>query len=202
MKEIMDIHELDNHNVELKEKYIKEFPIPKGDKKEPYLIVFDAYIGQGKSTVSKIISKHDKSVIMNNDELRNWLDDYVNPDILYELQWYRLDLILKNNNSCILDSCSLKNWDYNKKYIDSLGYKYYVIRLVCDEDIIRERLSSRTKDGINFSIATYEDYLDMKKTYSRIDDSLISFTIDTGKDIEPQVIEFLNKYNLIGETNE
>lgn len=202
MKEIMDIHELDNHNVELKEKYIKEFPIPKGDKKEPYLIVFDAYIGQGKSTVSKLISKYDKSIVMNNDELRNWLDDYVNPDILYELQWYRLDLILKNNNSCILDSCSLKNWDYKKKYIDSLGYKYYVIRLVCDEDIIRERLSSRTKDGINFSIATYEDYLDMKKTYSRIDDSLISFTIDTGKDIEPQVIEFLNKYNLIGETNE
>ena len=202
MKEIMDIHELDNHNVELKEKYIKEFPIPKGDKKEPYLIVFDAYIGQGKSTVSKIISKHDKSVIMNNDELRNWLNDYVNPDILYELQWYRLDLILKNNNSCILDSCSTHNWDYKKRYLDSLGYKYYIVRLVCDDEIIKERLDNRTLDGINFSKAQYEDYLEIKKNNPRIDDSLISFTIDTGKDIEPQVIEFLNKYNLIGGTNE
>ena len=197
MKEIMDIHSLDNHNVELKEKYIKDFPIPKGDKKEPYLILFDAYQGQGKSTVSKIISKYDKSVILNNDHLRNWLDDYVSSDILYELQWYRLDLLLKNNNSCILDSCSTKNWDYKKRYIDSLGYKYYIVRLVCDEDIIKERLDKRTLDGVNYSLAKYEDYLDLKNKYPRIDDSLIDYTIDTGKDIEPQVIDFLNKYNLI-----
>lgn len=197
MKEIMDIHELDNQNVALKEKYIKEFPIPKGDKKEPYIIIFDAYIGQGKSTVSKIIAKYDKSIVMNNDELRNWLGDYINSDIIYELQWYRLDLLLKNNNSCILDSCSTKNWDYKKKYIDSLGYKYYVIRLVCDEEIIKERLSNRTLDGINYSIANYEDYLEMKTDYPRINDSLINYTIDTEKEIEPQVIEFLNKYNLI-----
>ena len=197
MIEIMDIYSLDDNNKELKEKYIKEYPIPNGDKKEPYIILFDAYIGQGKSTVSKMISKYDKSIILNNDELRNWLDDYSSVDILYELQWYRLDLLLKNNNSCILDSSSTKNWNYKKRYFDKQGYKYYIIRLVCDEDIIKERLSSRTKDGINFSIANYEDYLDIKKTYPRIDDSLISFTIDTGKDIEPQVIEFLNKYNLI-----
>ena len=184
---------------ELKERYIKDFPIPKGNKKEPYLILFDAYIGQGKSTVSKIISKYDKSVILNNDELRNWLDDYINSEVIYELQWYRLDLILKNNNSCILDSCSLKNWDYKKSYFDKLGYKYYIIRLVCDEDIIKERLSNRTKDGINFSIANYDDYLDMKKAYPHIDDNLVDYVIDTGKDIEPQVIEFLNKYNLKGE---
>ena len=197
MSEIMNIHSLDNNNVELKEKYIKEFPIPNGDKKEPYIILFDAYIGQGKSTVSKMISKYDKSIILNNDELRNWLDDYSSVDILYELQWYRLDLLLKNNNSCILDSSSTKNWDYKKRYFDKQDYKCYIIRLVCDEDIIKERLDKRTLDGVNFSLANYEDYLNMKKTYPRIDDSLISFTIDTGKDIEPQVIEFLNKYNLI-----
>ena len=41
------------------------------------------------------------------------------------------------------------------------------------------------------------DYLDLKNKCPRIDDNLIDYTIDTGKDIEPQVIDFLNKYNLI-----
>lgn len=30
----------------------------------------------GKSTVSKLIQKYDNSVIINNDEIRNWLNDY------------------------------------------------------------------------------------------------------------------------------
>lgn len=53
------------------EKFIVDFPILKGNKKEPYLILFDAYTGQGKSYVSKIISKLDHSIILNNDEVRN-----------------------------------------------------------------------------------------------------------------------------------
>lgn len=98
-----------------------------------------------------------------------------------------------NNNSCLLDSCSTKNWDYKKRYIDSLGYKYYIVRLVCDEDIIKERLDKRTLDGVNYSLAKYEEYFDLKNKCPHIDDSLIDYTIDTGKEIEPQVIEFLNK---------
>ena len=71
----------------MKDSFIEKFPIIKGNKENPYLILFDAYCGQGKSYISKIISKYDNSIIMNNDEVRSWLNNYENNnELLYELQ--------------------------------------------------------------------------------------------------------------------
>ena len=61
--------------MEIKEKFIEDFPIPKGNKNKPYIILFDAYTGMGKSTVAREISKCDDSIILNNDEVRSWLKD-------------------------------------------------------------------------------------------------------------------------------
>ena len=178
----------------LKEKFLNDFPIFKGNKENPYIILFDAYTGQGKSFVSKVISKYDKSIILNNDEIRNWLDDYSDKsDLKNELQRYRLELLLKNNNSCIMDSCFCHNWTNKKKY-DSLGYKYYIIRLLCSDKIVKTRLDNRND---KYSIANYNDYLWMKNNVSHIDDNLIDFVIDTEENVEKQVKEFLYKYELI-----
>lgn len=184
--------------MDLKEKFIKDFPIPVGNKKEPYIILFDAYPGQGKSYTSKIISKYDNSIILNNDELRFWLNNYekVN-DLLYELQFYRLNLLLKNNNSCIIDSCSCHNWENKKEYLNKIGVKYYIIRLICSDNTVKERIDKRLKEGNDYSKADYNDYLYLKDNVSNIDDSLIDYIIDTEKDIDEQVKDFLNKYKLI-----
>ena len=53
--------------MDIRTKFIKDFPIPKGNKDNPYIILFDAYTGMGKSTVAKVIAKKDTSVILNND---------------------------------------------------------------------------------------------------------------------------------------
>ena len=179
----------------LKEKFLNDFYIFKGNKENPYIILFDSYTGQGKSFVSKVISKYDKSIILNNDEIRNWLDDYSDKsDLKNELQRYRLELLLKNNNSCIMDSCFCHNWTNKKKYYDSLGYKYYIIRLLCSDKIVKTRLDNRND---KYSIANYNDYLWMKNNVSHIDDNLIDFVIDTEENVEKQVKEFLYKYELI-----
>ena len=179
----------------IKERFITDFPIHIGNKKEPYIILFDAYTGQGKSYVSKIISNIDKSVILNNDEIRNWLNDYTDKNNLRnELQRYRLELLLKNNNSCILDSCFCHNWKDKKAYYDSLGYKYYIIRLDCSDAVVEKRLQERVKNDDNYSEANYNDYLWMKNNVSHVDDDLIDFVINTEKDVESQVKEFYNKY--------
>lgn len=184
--------------MDIKEKFMNEFPILKGDKKEPYIILFDAYTGQGKSYVSKIISKYDNSIILNNDEIRNWLNDYQDTkNLKNELQRYRLELLLKNNNSCIMDSCFCHNWREKKDYYDGLGYKYYIIRLKCGDEIVEERLQKRMKNTDNYSIATYNDYLWMKKNVTHVDNHLISYVIDTEKDVELQVKDFLNRYQLV-----
>ena len=87
-----------------------------------------------------------------------------------------------------MDSCSCHKWKEKKEYYDSLGYKYYIIRLVCDEEVVKNRLENRAD---NYSVATYKDYLWMKENVPHIDDSLIDFVIDTEKDVEEQVKKFV-----------
>ena len=181
--------------MDIKDKFIVDFPILKGNKKEPYIILFDAFTVQGKSYVSKIISNYDKSIILNNDEIRNWLNDYSDrSNLKNKLQRYRLELLLENNNSCIMDSCFSHNWKDKKSYYDSLGYKYYIIRLICDDKIVKKRLDDRID---KYSIADYNDYLWMEENVSHVDDELIDYVINTEKDVELQVKDFLRKYELM-----
>ena len=180
----------------IRSKFIKDFPVPKGNKDNPYIILFDAYTGIGKSTVAKVIAKKDNSVILNNDQVRDWLNDYHDStNLKSDLQKYRLELLL-NNNSCIFDSCFCHNWKEKIKYYKKIGYKYYIIRLECSELIVKERLSSLVRDGANYSIANFNDYLWMKENVPHVDDNLVDFTINTETNIEEQVDDFLNHFNL------
>lgn len=178
--------------------FLNHFPIPKGNKEKPYIILFDAFTGMGKSTVAKIISKYDNSIILNNDEVRNFLNDYDDKSNLKDnLQKYRLQKLLENNNSCIQDSCFCHNYKDKIKYYDSLGYKYYIIRIDCSEDIVKSRLQERTINEDNFSKGDFNDYLWMKNNVKRVPLDLVSYTINTEEDVEKQVLEFLQKYNLL-----
>ena len=56
-----------------------------------------------------------------------------------------------------------------------------MIRLKCNELIVKERLSSRVKDSANYSIANFNDYLWMKENASCVDDNLVDITINTKK---------------------
>lgn len=182
----------------MQEKFIEDFRIPVGTKNKPYIILLDGYTGMGKTTVAKAIAKIDNSIILNNDEIRHWLNDYQDKtNIKEKLQKYRLELLLKNNNSCIYDSCFCHNWKDKIKYYDKLGYEYYIIRLVCSDEVIKERLSKRTVNKDNYSIATYNDYLWMKENVSHVDDEKISYIINTEENIEDQVKEFILKYSLL-----
>lgn len=71
-----------------------------------------------------------------------------------------------------------------------------MIRVKCSELIVKERLSSRVKDGANYSIASFNDYLWMKENAPHVDDNLADFTINTEKNIGEQVDDFLNHFNL------
>lgn len=177
---------------------MKEFPISKGTKQTPYIILFDAYTGMGKSSVSLSIAKYDNSIILNNDQVRKWLSDYADEGNLKDkIHKHRLENLLKNINSCICDSCFCHNWKQKIKYYDDLGYKYYIIRLICSDETIADRLSKREIDGINYSIASYDDYLWMKNNVSKVDDNKIDYIINTEKNVDEQVLSFLNKYNLV-----
>lgn len=172
----------------LLKEFIQKFPIPKGHSKNPYILLFDAYTGMGKSTVALEIAKYEDVVIINNDEIRSFLCDYKDETGLKDqLQRYRLEELLKNNNNCICDSCFCHNYESKLKYYQSLGYRYYVIRLECSDETVRKRLSSRTVNGINYSVADYNDYVWMKHNVERVPLGLVDFTINTEQELKPQV---------------
>jgi len=176
--------------------FLMKFPIVEGNKTNPYVILIDGYTGMGKSTVAKCISKFDSSIILNNDEVRLFLNDYKNNDYKL-LQEYRLEKLLENNNSCIVDSCLCHNYESKLEFYENLGIKYYIIRLECSSKIVKKRLERRTISNGNYSIADYEDYLWMVNNVERVPIELIDFVINTENNIEKQVIDFLCKYNLI-----
>lgn len=186
-------------NKEILEKFIQRFPIPEGKSKNPYIILFDAYTGMGKSTVAREIVKHLDVVIINNDEVRHFLNDYDDTSNLKDnLQKYRLEELLKHRNNCILDSCFCHNYKSKLEYYKQLGNKYYIIRLECSEKIVKERLSKRTLDGINYSNADYNGYLWMKQNVERVPLELVNFIVNTEQNLEPQI---RNIVQLIKEDN-
>lgn len=177
--------------------FVKEFPIHKGKKEKPYIILLDGYTGMGKTTVSKELAKQDNSIILNNDEVRAFLNDYKDTTNLKdELQKYRLKRLLLNKNSCICDSCLCHNYQEKLEYYKKLGYPYYIIRLDCSEEVVKERLEKRVVNKDNASIATFNNYLWMKENVKRVPLELIDFTINTEEDIKLQVKEFISKYRL------
>ncbi|HIT23861.1 MAG TPA: peptide deformylase [Candidatus Faecimonas intestinavium] len=177
--------------------FVKEFPIHKGQKEKPYIILLDGYTGMGKTTVSKELAKQDNSIILNNDEVRAFLNDYKDTTNLKdELQKYRLKRLLLNKNSCICDSCLCHNYEDKLEYYKSLGYPYYIIRLECSEEVVKERLEKRIVNKDNASIAMFNNYLWMKENVKRVPLELIDFTINTEEDIKLQVKEFISKYRL------
>ena len=175
-------------------KFLEQFPILKGNAQKPCIIFFDGYTGIGKTTVAKCIQKHYPAVILNNDEVRNFLHDYQDKTSLKDfLQKYRLEKLLQNHNHCIYDSCFCHNYEEKLSYAKKLGYSFYIVRLECSEKVIKERLEKRKVTKDNFSISTFNDYLWMKNHVKRVPIELIDFTIYTDQDLEPQIVQFVKE---------
>lgn len=174
--------------------FLEQFPILKGNAQKPCIIFFDGYTGMGKTTVAKCIQKHYPAVILNNDEVRNFLRDYQDKSSLKDfLQKYRLEKLLQNHNHCIYDSCFCHNYEEKLSYAKKLGYSFYIVRLECSEKVIKERLEKRKVTKDNFSISTFNDYLWMKNHVKRVPIELIDFTIYTDQDLEPQIVQFVKE---------
>lgn len=180
-------------NEKILEDFIKRFPIPKGSSKDPYIILFDAYTGMGKSTIALELAKKENAIILNNDEVRNFLNDYNDiTNMKDSLQRYRLEKLLENNNNCIYDSCFCHNYESKLEYFKNLGYKYFIVRIDCSDKTVEERLAKRTVNEINYSIADYNGYLWMKNNVKRVPLELIDFVINNERELEPQIKKLLD----------
>lgn len=91
----------------MQEAFDKYFPVVMGDKESPYLVLFDALIGYGKSYVARRLADIDGSIIICNNQVRYRLNDYDDQHAQewHELQHQRIKALLANGNSLIIDEC-------------------------------------------------------------------------------------------------
>ena len=196
-------------------------PIKKGNVEKPFIVLFDAITGTGKSTISRMINNKIKIEIINNDKVRHFLsltgfagDFRDEQKIVKRINYYRLEENLKNKNNCLLDSDISNNFDFKISMINDLGYKYIIIRIIYDRDKVISRINGRVKDELvsdkinlsdtyNYSNATIEDFFRMEKEKNVLNDNIIYFEIDTScklEKVEKQVdllIEKLKRDGLV-----
>lgn len=177
------------------------FKITQGHKTQPYLILFDAYIGYGKSYISHLISQLDKSIIIDNNEVRYVLNDYNDDkaEIWHDLQNERIKNLLAAGNSLIIDECLPINPQKKLDFIRSLGYPFYIIRLDISENVLKKRLHNRKLDPPKqYSVINYRDATAIRDNShgQRLPDYLIDYAIDSDKNVEQQVNDFVAKFEL------
>ena len=119
-----------------------KFPVTKGNKARPYLVLLDALIGYGKSYVAERLAKLDGSVVVDNNQVRYVLNDHHDEykDIWKKLQQQRIKDLLANGNSVIVDECLPIKYQDKLDFYRSLGYPIYIVRLDCNKDVWTERM--------------------------------------------------------------
>ena len=189
--------------MDVAEVFCNYFPVVKGHKETPYLVLFDALIGYGKSYVAHKLSQRDGSIIIDNNEVRYRLNDYDDrlADQWHELQHRRIKDLLANGNSLIIDECLPINYQKKLDFYGSLGVPMFIVRLDCNKDIWAERLQKRRfSPPAEYSVINYDDAVALNSRYpAHVSDELVNFTIDTTSDVDEQVDE-LAKF-ILQQTN-
>ena len=160
--------------------------------------------GVGKSTLSQKLSQKLKIPVVINDQIRRQLETFgINPvendDLVKKLAVSRINYLLEHQTSMILDSNSLKAYKKMEEDFQNYHAPVFFIELRCSEVEILRRIKERKenfdKDKTNYSRAVEEDYyeyLEIQKNHS-FPKEKIFFTIDTEKELEKQIENFVEK---------
>lgn len=186
-------------NDEINSIFAKYFLITKGSKRAPYIVLFDAMIGYGKSYVAKKLAELDGSIIISNNEVRYRLGDYADKysDQWHELQKKRIKKLLTAGNSLIIDECLPINYQKKLDFYKGLGVPVYIIRLDCNKDVWAERVKTRKfNPPYEYSVIDYNDAVAINAQYpAHVPDELIDYAINTTNsyDIDVQLKQLVHE---------
>lgn len=195
---------MNNLEKKLFDKFIATMKVKSSNTKELFGIGFIGLFGSGKSYVAEKISEKTGLYITRNDELRRFLNkegfpghtpiqesvEKIGPAIgryLYE-----------NKISIILDADLFKHYNVAQENAEKFGGKFFIVRLICPEDVILQRLEKR-KEHIdenpesNLSRVGKEEYFERKILHEGQPLPEIFFTMDTSLDVDSQIDELINK---------
>lgn len=185
---------------ELLEKLVKDYKIDSVLK--PFIICFVGGPGYGKSFLSKLISKRENIPIISNDRTRRFLDsiglDSTNQEVVHKLANLQIEYLIKNHSNVIMDSNAIRQHSVISKIAHELNVKCYYVNLLCNQDIILERLDYRESQfgqNDNYSRATRKDYFDYQEEIKNIlfPTEKIFFEIKTDEELDKQVKKLFKK---------
>lgn len=169
---------------------------------KPFIICFIGGPGYGKSFLSKLISKRENIPIISNDKTRRLLDsiglDSTNQDVVHKLAYLQMEYLIKHHSNMIIDANAIRQHNIISKKAKELNVKCYYVNLLCNQDIILERLDYRESQfgkNDNYSRATKKDYLDYQEEIKNIifPAEKIFFEIKTDEELDKQVEKLFEK---------
>ena len=152
------------------------------------LIIICGLPGTGKTTVAKKIAIKTGGVLLRTDVIRKTIgkERYSQKEKqkVYEEMFKRAREFLREGKTVVLDATFAKK--KNRKLAQEIAKEknspFWIIETVCDEKIVKERLSKRVEDE---SEATFKQYLEHKKFFEPLIER--HFIIDTTQNIEKQL---------------
>lgn len=170
------------------------------------LIILHGLPGVGKSTLAQKLSEMTGGIVLGSNYIRRKilgcdayhcenvpLMPFSATEILlsYRMMLYAAELMLSVGKNVILDATFQKG-QYVKMAKDvaqKAKTPFFIVKVVCDEDMCKKRMDEREKLRQSDSIVGYAHHVEVKEKifeeYPHVD-----FTIDTSKALEPQYNQF------------
>jgi len=198
----------------LVEKYINQIKVDPENTKKLFAIGFIATTGVGKSTTSQKIAERLGLFVASNDEIRRFLNKegipgiFPDQELVQRIAEESSRYLYDNKISHVIDADLIKFHATAKKNAEEHGAKFFLLHLVCPEDVIMKHLNERDKKiselsgssddkgmkNVGHSLSSVKEYEERTKVHKETPlPDYIFMRIDTSLPMEPQLDELEGK---------
>jgi len=159
---------------------------------EPFIVAVSGLPGTGKSYVSQRLREKLPAMVLESDALRKILyprPTYSNGESahLFAAIHMMIDRLLGKGIPVILDATNLT--EHNREYIYNIaerrGARLILVKVIAPQEVVKERLTARSKETGVKSDADWAVYQKLKPTENNI--SRKHYVVDTSEDISPVI---------------
>jgi len=169
------------------------------------LIVLHGLPGVGKTTLSEKIAQMIDAKVLGSNYIRRQIfgcDAYhcINVPLMpfttqevhlsYRTILYCAELVLSLGKNVVMDATFQKKEyvEMAKEVAKKTNSEFYLIKVVCDEAVCKERMDRRVAEKKSDSIVGYDHHLEVKEKIFE-DYPEANFIFDSSKEMEPQYLQ-------------
>lgn len=189
---------------ELIEKFIRTIHVDPSNTKRLFTVGFAGLNGVGKSFVARRLSEKLGLYVASNDKIRRFLNEQgfegASPvqDMVQKIGPASSAYLYEHKISHVIDADLYQLHQITRENARNHGANFFLVRLVCPEEIILERLERREREirgnaDANLSRVGKDEYFKRKRLHESLPIPETFFTIDTSGDIDSQLDLLVSK---------